>query len=77
MNKVLFFAHLKEEVGKEKIEIDGNGKSIADLKVRVEEEYGLTNLNSVMTAVNEEFVSHDYVIQEGDVIAFIPPVSGG
>ena len=30
-----------------------------------------------MTAVNEEFVQDDEVIQDGDEIAFIPPVSGG
>ena len=30
-----------------------------------------------MTAVNEEFAQDDEVIQAGDEIAFIPPVSGG
>jgi molybdopterin synthase sulfur carrier subunit len=28
-------------------------------------------------AVNLTFVSPDYILQEGDEIAFIPPVSGG
>jgi len=28
-------------------------------------------------AVNLEFVSSDYILQPGDEIAFIPPVSGG
>jgi molybdopterin synthase sulfur carrier subunit len=30
-----------------------------------------------MAAINEEFAPNEEVIQEGDVIAFIPPVSGG
>jgi molybdopterin synthase sulfur carrier subunit len=30
-----------------------------------------------MTAINEEFALEDDVITKEDVIAFIPPVSGG
>ena len=30
-----------------------------------------------MIAVNEEFSPTDTVLQEGDVVALIPPVSGG
>jgi molybdopterin synthase sulfur carrier subunit len=34
-------------------------------------------MDTVMTAVNEEFAPDDTVIEDGDEIAFIPPVSGG
>jgi sulfur-carrier protein len=34
-------------------------------------------MDTVMTAVNEEFAANDEVIHDGDEIAFIPPVSGG
>ncbi|MDV2687648.1 MoaD/ThiS family protein, partial [Alkalihalophilus lindianensis] len=37
----------------------------------------LARMETIMTAINEEFVSNDEVIAEGDEIAFIPPVSGG
>lgn len=30
-----------------------------------------------MTAVNEEYSPHDVLLQDGDRVAFIPPVSGG
>ncbi len=28
-------------------------------------------------AVNEEFVSSDYLLQDGDVLCLVPPVAGG
>ena len=35
------------------------------------------NLDSIMVAVNEEYTSQDHILKEGDVVALIPPVSGG
>ncbi len=77
MNKVLFFAHLRDAVGEEFLKIDAAGKTIGDLKAELAIQYDLPTLDTVMTAVNEEFAQDDEVIQDGDEIAFIPPVSGG
>lgn len=77
MNKVLFFAHLRDAVGEESIQIDANGKTVAELKQQLTEKYAIQKLDSVMVAINEEFSTNEEVIQEGDTIAFIPPVSGG
>lgn len=77
MNKILFFAHLKDTVGEESIRIDVSGKSVAEVKSYLSEKYQLQKFDTVMTAVNEEFTSDDEIIQDGDEIAFIPPVSGG
>ncbi|WP_256815436.1 molybdopterin converting factor subunit 1 [Cytobacillus sp. Bac17] len=76
MNKIMFFAHLRDRVGEESLTKDVSGKTISELKQMLEENYGL-KLDSVIAAVNEEFASDDEVIQDGDTIAFIPPVSGG
>ncbi|WP_026581936.1 molybdopterin converting factor subunit 1 [Bacillus sp. J33] len=76
MNKIMFFAHLKDSVGEESITKDASSKTIAELKQVLSEEYGL-KLDTVMAAVNEEFASDDEVIKDGDTVAFIPPVSGG
>ncbi|MBE3569745.1 MAG: molybdopterin converting factor subunit 1 [Bacillales bacterium] len=77
MIRILFFAHLREETGQAQVEIEGSGKTIKQIKKEVEEQFHASWLHSAMTAVNEEFVPEDYRVKEGDVVAFIPPVSGG
>lgn len=77
MNNILFFAHLRDAVGEESITLDASGQTVAQLKQLISEKYDAVNLENVMTAINEEFASNDEVIQAGDAVAFIPPVSGG
>lgn len=77
MNKVLFFAHLRDKVGKEFLLIEASGKTVAEFKAEITKSYGLEKMDTVMTAINEEFATNEEIIKEDDVIAFIPPVSGG
>ncbi|GIN97563.1 molybdopterin synthase sulfur carrier subunit [Siminovitchia terrae] len=77
MNKIMLFAQLKEEVGKGVIEIEASGKTVGELRKFLEKETPLGNLDGIMIAVNEEFVKDDWIIEEKDDIALIPPVSGG
>ncbi len=77
MNKILFFAHLRDAVGEESVQLNVSGKTVAELKQIISETYKSVNLENVMTAINEEFASNEEVIQAGDTVAFIPPVSGG
>ena len=77
MNKVLFFAHLRDEVGAEFLSMDATGLTVALLKDELSKKYNLPKMDTVMTAINEEFAANDEVISDGDEIAFIPPVSGG
>ena len=77
MIKVLFFAHLQEEIGKSEIELDNADMSVKKLKTDLQEKYNLSNMDQVMVAINEEFAVDDDEIKDGDVVAFIPPVSGG
>lgn len=77
MNKVLFFAHLRDAVGREELLIEAAGKTVAELKEEVSAAYKLTKMDAVMTAINEEFAPDEEIIHAGDTIAFIPPVSGG
>ncbi|MGX6445463.1 molybdopterin converting factor subunit 1 [Neobacillus sp. K501] len=77
MNKVLFFAHLRDAVGEDFLRLDAGGKTVAELKAELSSKYDLPKMDTVMTAVNEEFAQDDEVIHEGDEVAFIPPVSGG
>lgn len=77
MNKVLFFAHLRDAVGAEEVSIEAAGKTVTELKAVVAETYKIAKMDTVMTAINEEFAPDEEIIQAEDVIAFIPPVSGG
>lgn len=77
MNKVLFFAHLRDAVGEEILMLDASGKTVAELKKDLSNTYHLPKMDTVMTAVNEEFAPDEVIIEAGDEIAFIPPVSGG
>jgi sulfur-carrier protein len=77
MNKILFFAHLRDAVGKEFLLMNAVGKTVAELKAEIANMYKLDKIETVMTAINEEFAMDEEIIGENDVIAFIPPVSGG
>lgn len=73
----MFFAHLRDLTGEESIMIAAAGKTVAELKEMIAEQYTTAKFDTVMTAINEEFATNDEVIKDGDEIAFIPPVSGG
>lgn len=77
MINVLFFAELRETVGSDNVSINADGVSLSTLKDKLQSEYDLENLDHAMIAINEEYANTDAVINEGDVVAFIPPVSGG
>ncbi|MFK4998808.1 molybdopterin converting factor subunit 1 [Bacillus sp. N9] len=77
MNKLLLFAHLKDEVGSGELSINAAGKNVEELRTYLEVEYSLGSLEGIMVAVNEEFATDDLIIKAGDEIALIPPVSGG
>lgn len=77
MIEILLFAQLQETIGKQKIEAPLAGKTVAEVKEWLTSEYPLISLKQAMTAVNEEFARDAQVVNEGDQIAFIPPISGG
>ncbi|KHE73277.1 molybdopterin converting factor subunit 1 [Halobacillus sp. BBL2006] len=77
MNKILFFAELREKMGAESIELDLTGKKVEEVKEIIEKVYSLTKVTDSMVAVNEEFARNETEVEDGDTIAFIPPVSGG
>ncbi len=77
MIRVLLFAHLQEKVGKESINIEKNTITVKDIREYMSLTYELGSLENVMVAVNEEYALDDDIVQAGDVVAFIPPVSGG
>lgn len=77
MITILLFAQLQENVGASQIMIEQEALTIERLKEIVQQQYPALFLRDVMTAVNEEFVLDEEIVRAGDVVAFIPPVSGG
>ena len=73
-----FFARCREAVGKGEMEIKvAEGTTAADLLDKLGHECPEFARNSVLIAVNDEFVNPDFGLKEGDEVAFLPPVSGG
>lgn len=73
---VKYFASLREHHGAER-RLDGpiEGVTVADVWVRAGDGRALPN--DVLMAVNLEYVSADHRVEDGDEVAFFPPVTGG
>ncbi|MDD1366645.1 molybdopterin converting factor subunit 1 [Bacillus sp. MHSD_36] len=77
MIRVLLFAHLQEEAGTSELQIEKENITVAELKDVVAKEYNVPMAAPIMVAINEEYANEEDTIQSGDVVALIPPVSGG
>jgi sulfur-carrier protein len=77
MITILLFAHLQEQFGTDKITINETELTVAALKEKLEKEYNWDQGQRIMIAINEEYAMDDDVVKAGDVVALIPPVSGG
>jgi sulfur-carrier protein len=77
MIRVLLFAHLKEQFNRHELIFPHQEITVRQLREELKKNYSLSSVSSIMIAVNEEFVTDEEIIREGDVVALIPPVSGG
>ena len=78
--RVLFFGKLKELAGAAEQSVElRSGATIADLFDRFAHETPAlaSYRSSVVASRNQEFASWTTVLEPGDEIAFLPPVSGG
>jgi len=76
---ILFFGPAKDLVGVNEIQLEvEKNTTISALRQQLEIMYPkLMGLKSLAFAVNESFETLNYLINEGDTVALIPPVSGG
>jgi molybdopterin synthase sulfur carrier subunit len=76
---ILAFSVVKEIFNGNSIQIElPQGATTADLKAYLNSQYpALQQLATYLIAVNSEYSAEQTIIQEGDEIAIIPPVSGG
>lgn len=77
---VLFFATLKERAGRERLDVElAEAATVAGLKAQLAAQTPALApaLPTALTARNREFAFAEDVLQDGDEVAFFPPVSGG
>ena len=73
------FSQVKYAVGTSELVLDLNpGSTTADLEAVIREK-GAGELDDVTlrTAVNKHYISQPVPLEDGDEVAFIPPVQGG
>ena len=75
--QVLFFASLKEHLGKAEIQVEtSSSQTVAALWNRLSADKEALP-EQILFAVNHEYVHADYQLKDGDEVAFFPPVTGG
>ena len=78
--RIKLFAALRERAGESEIEMElPDTATVAHVVSELDRRYGgmMQGGVPIMIAVNTEYVTADHPIQDGDEVAFIPPVSGG
>lgn len=76
---VLFFGITTDLVGQNSISLTmQKNTSVKNLKNQLKNNFiNLKNINDFAIAVNEEYASDELILNENDIVAVIPPVSGG
>ncbi len=76
--QVLLFGIVSDLIGENEVSFIFSGTTVADFKKELNTSYPqLQNYNAYVIAVNESYANDDQVLLNADVVAIIPPVSGG
>jgi molybdopterin synthase catalytic subunit len=77
---LLLFASLRDAIGERSLRMElDEGSTVADLKRRLGVEYPRVEpmLQTVVCAIDDDYVSFEQALHDGAEVALIPPVSGG
>lgn len=82
MVKVLFFARLREQLGISEQSVEWHrGDTVQVLLNRLvtkgDDKWQVLLAKEVVAAKNQQTVSRDALVSDGDELAFFPPVTGG
>ncbi len=77
--KILFFGIARDLANENSVELEvEKGSKVADVLKLLQNKYPkMKNIQEFSIAVNEEYAEHEMVLKVNDVVAIIPPVSGG
>jgi molybdopterin synthase sulfur carrier subunit len=81
--RILFFASLRDAVGSDECSLSVQGplnleQLLAELKTELNAEaYSAICAENVRVAINQELAGESRLINPGDEVAFLPPVTGG
>lgn len=73
---VKFFASLRETLGKSQMQLDNN-TNLTVAQVWTQTCVDMPMPHHLLMAVNMQYVDLDTPVQDGDEVAFFPPVTGG
>jgi len=81
--KIVFFASLREKLGVNSVDLQiSDSSSVSSLISQLADQHSaewlaiLTAVN-IRIAVNQNIISEDIGVIDGDEVAFFPPVTGG
>tara|TARA_R110002073_G_scaffold108336_9_gene243601 strand:+ start:37070 stop:37312 length:243 start_codon:yes stop_codon:yes gene_type:complete len=77
--KILLFGISTDLVGSNSLDFEvQENTSVLEFKNSLQKQHPqLSQVNSYAIAVNENYATDDTLLRENDVVAIIPPVSGG
>ena len=76
--KLQYFAGLREQRGCSEEEVETRAETAEDLYRELSDRHGFEHpQSSLRVAVNDDFTGWDTRLKPGDLVVFIPPVSGG
>lgn len=74
--KIRFFASLRESTGLTEASIEASdAPTVRDAWVKTTND--MTMPTNTLCAINMEYVDAQHSVQDGDEVAFFPPVTGG
>lgn len=81
MITILFFAQVRELVGTARLELSEHYSNVEALRQALAQRGDRWALaledGKLLAAVNQSFVATDHPLEDGDEVAFFPPVTGG
>ena len=82
MIDVLYFAWVRERIGRPKDQVETEAATVADLEVELtarEERYAMafSDLKALRVAVDQELADFDAPLEGVREVAFFPPMTGG